>query len=336
MNALVLGANKNDFDVECEDGCTRECSIKGKILKSSELKEGAAPDSKSAGREYYNPLAPGDEVVLEDDTLEDDKGLITDRIPRKNEFVRWNVKKRLPQVLAANLDYLLVVTTPCEPEFAGRFVDKALTQAEKQGIEGVVVCNKYDLEKSRDVERRLKIWEDIGYRVIRMSARTGEGLEDLAALIEGKTSAFVGKSGVGKSSIINVLDNNVVLKTGSLSKKYGRGTHTTTKGTLIHLELNESLMGGRKDAVARIIDTPGVKNFMLYGIQAPNLAFYYREFAPFLGKCTFGMSCSHLREEGCAVCKAVLDGVISKERYDSWRKTYEELRLAPVRGAAGG
>lgn len=314
MNALVLDANKHIYNVECEDGFVREGSIKGKILKSSEG--------------YYNPLAPGDTVVIDDESLEEDKCLITDLIPRKNEFVRWNIKRRAPQVLCANLDYLLIVTTPREPEFASRFTDKALAQAEAQGITPVIICNKYDLDKSDDVLSYLDIWEHIGYRVLRISAKSGEGLEELAALIEGKTCAFVGKSGVGKSSLINVLDNSVVLKTGSLSKKYGKGTHTTTRGTLMHLELNESLVGGRRDAVCEIIDTPGVKTFMLYGIKAEDLARYYREFAPYIGKCAFGMSCSHLKEEGCAVCRAVKDGLITRERYESWRKTFAELKAA--------
>ena len=117
-----------------------------------------------------------------------------------------------------------------------------MVQAEYQGITPVIVCNKYDLPQgsSEEFQTHLAVWEDMGYKVVRSSARTGEGIEELAGIIENKLSAFVGQSGVGKSSIINVLDNNVVLKTGSLSKKYGKGCHTTTKGTLIHLQPNLS------------------------------------------------------------------------------------------------
>ncbi|MBP3366784.1 MAG: ribosome small subunit-dependent GTPase A [Treponema sp.] len=313
MNGLILDGSKNVFKVECEDGQLRSCSIKGKILR--------------AGKGYYNPLAPGDIVFLDEDSIEGEKGMIAGLSERKNEFVRWNVKKRQPQVLAANLDCLLIVTTPDEPAFKPQFIDRALAQAECQNITPVVVCNKYDLPAAQDsaFQDRLADWERIGYKVIRSSARTGEGIEELALFMENKLCAFVGKSGVGKSSIINVLDNSVVLKTGSLSKKYGKGTHTTTKGTLIHLQLNESLVGGRKDAVADIIDTPGVKTFLLNGISAENLALYYREFFPFLGKCSFGMSCSHLHEKGCAVCRAVEEGAISAARYESWKHTFEEL-----------
>lgn len=314
MNGLIISGSKNLFEVECDDGITRFCSIKGKILKGIEG--------------YYNPLAPGDIVQLDEETLEEEKGQILTLVPRRNEFVRWNIKKREPQLLAANLDYLLIVTTPDEPPFRPRFIDRALAQAEYENITPVIVCNKYDLPagKSDEFQDQLDVWEKTGYKVIRSSARTGEGIEELAHLIENKLCAFVGQSGVGKSSIINVLDNTVVLKTGSLSKKYGKGCHTTTKGTLIHLQLNEALMGGIKDCSASIIDTPGVRRFLLHDIDADNLALYYRDFKPYIGKCGFGMSCSHLGEKNCAICQAVEEGKISPIRYDSWNRIQEELR----------
>lgn len=314
MQGLILNGSKNVFEVECEDGITRDCPIKGKILKESDG--------------YYNPIAPGDIVTLDDETLEEFKGQITGLVPRKNEFVRFNIKKRQPQLLAANLDYLLIVTTPDEPPFRPRFIDRALAQAEYQNITPVIVCNKYDLPaaKDEDFQTRLSIWEDIGYKVIRSSARTREGMEELANLIENHLSALVGQSGVGKSSLINVLDNNVVLKTGSLSQKYGRGTHTTTKGSLMHIQLDEALMGGRKGACANIIDTPGVRRFILHNISADNLALYFRDFKEHLGKCAFGMSCSHLTEKGCAIKQAVEEGTISAQRYDSWKRISDELK----------
>ena len=171
MQGLILNGSKNVFEVECEDGITRDCPIKGKILKESDG--------------YYNPIAPGDIVTLDDETLEEFKGQITGLVPRKNEFVRFNIKKRQPQLLAANLDYLLIVTTPDEPPFRPSFIDRALAQAEYQNITPVIVCNKYDLPaaKDEDFQTRLSIWEDIGYKVIRSSARTREGMEELANLI---------------------------------------------------------------------------------------------------------------------------------------------------------
>ncbi len=313
MQGLILNGSKNVFEVECEDEQTRFCSIKGKVLKAAEG--------------YYNPLAPGDIVELEDSTMESDKALITDLVPRKNEFVRWNIKKREPQLLAANLDYLLIVTTPEHPPFRPRFIDRALAQAEYQGITPVVVVNKYDLPEAKEdaFQEQLSVWEETGYKVLRLSARTGEGMMDLAQLIQDKLCALVGQSGVGKSSLINVLDNEVVLKTGSLSQKYGRGTHTTTKGVLLHIQLDEALLGGLVGGMADIIDTPGVRHFILHGIHQDDLALYFRDIKPFVGKCQFGMSCSHRGEKGCAVKQAVEEGKISRLRYESWSRIYDEM-----------
>ena len=143
--------------------------------------------------------------------------------------------------------------------------------------------------------------------------------------MEDHLSAFVGQSGVGKSSLINVMDDTCVLKTGSLSKKYGRGSHTTTKGTLIHLTLNESLTEGIKGRKADIIDTPGIRRFVLDDIEAQDLALYFREFEPFIGKCKFGLNCKHDTEPDCAVLKAVEEGQITPERYDSWKRISREI-----------
>lgn len=313
MQGTVLGGTNNTFTVECVDGVLRQCSIKGKQLKSE--------------TSYYNPIAPGDVVLIECDELDAEKGQILELVPRKNAFVRWNVKGRLPQLMAANLDYLILVTTPGEPPFRPRFIDRELAQAEYQNLTPVILCNKYDLSTSGDIDfqNRLSIWESLGYTVLRISAKTGEGLSDFAHFIENKTIAFVGQSGVGKSSLVNVLDNSCVLKTGSLSQKYGRGTHTTTKGTLMHLHLNESLMGGIQTAVTSVIDTPGIRRFVLNDIHPDDLALYFREFKPLIGQCSFGMSCRHETEPGCKILEAVHSGVISEERYDSWQRIRKEM-----------
>ena len=313
MNGTVLGGTNNTFSVECEDKVIRQCTIKGKQLKSE--------------TRYYNPIAPGDVVKIECDTIDENKGQIMELLPRKNLFLRWNVKGRLPQVLACNLDYLLLVTTPDEPPFRPRFIDRELAQAECQNLTPIIVCNKYDLPAASDLDfqNRLTTWENLGYTVMRISAKTGEGLSELAELIKDKTCALVGQSGIGKSSLVNVLDNSCVLKTGSLSQKYGKGQHTTTKGTLLRLHLTESLVGGLKNAVTSIIDTPGIRRFVLNDIESDDLALYFREFKPLIGKCSFGMSCKHLTEPGCKILEAVHAGVISEERYDSWLRIREEI-----------
>ena len=322
MEGLIIAGTNNLFSIECDDGQMRNCTIKGKVLKSD--------------KQFYNPIAPGDRVQIEIDPINESKGQVLSVLPRRNTFLRWNVKGRCPQLLACNLDYLILVCTPDEPPFRPRFIDRALAQAEHQGITPVVVCNKWDLaeimqtdgrdQEYEEIERRLQIWEELGYKVLRISAKTGEGMQQFAQLLENHLSAFVGQSGVGKSSLINVMDNSCVLKTGSLSKKYGRGSHTTTKGTLIHLTLNESLLEGIKGRRADIIDTPGIRRFVLDDVAADDLALYFKEFEPFIGKCKFGLNCSHISEPGCAVKQAVEDGHITQERYDSWHRISEEIR----------
>ena len=321
MEGLIIAGTNNTFTVECDDEINRHCTIKGKVIKSD--------------RQFYNPIAPGDRVVVEPDPINESKGQVVSVLPRTNTFLRWNVKGRCPQLLACNLDYLILVCTPDEPPFRPRFIDRALAQAEHQGITPVVVCNKWDLalqmqtdgreKEFEEIETRLQIWEDLGYKVLKISAKTGEGMTQFARLLENHLSAFVGQSGVGKSSLINVMDNTCVLKTGSLSKKYGRGSHTTTKGTLIHLTLNESLLDGIKGCKADIIDTPGIRRFVLDDVQAGDLALYFKEFEPFIGKCKFGLNCSHLSEPDCAIKQAVEEGKITEQRYDSWARIRNEI-----------
>ena len=303
MQGLVLGGSKNLFDVECDDGVTRLCSIKGKKL--------------DVGGKYYNPLAPGDIVAVEPDEKTDEQGQILKLMPRRNEYGRWNVKGREPQLLAANVDLILCITTPDEPPFRPRFVDRVLAQAECAGIKPMIVCNKCDLEAAEDpdFEFRLTDWQNIGYDVIRVSAVTGDGIDALLDAVNGKLCVLTGQSGVGKSSIINRLDPSLNLRTGELSDKYGRGTHTTTKGSLLHIN----------NGSASIIDTPGVRRFVLNDIAPCDLALYFREMRPLLGKCSYGMSCTHTHEAGCKILEGVYAGAISEERYESWQRICDEL-----------
>lgn len=305
IEGTVLGGTNNAFDVEDATGHVRSCIIKGKVLKGVEG--------------YYNPLAPGDRVLIDPDDLDIYRGRIVSLVTRKNHFVRLNQKGNSPQLLAANLDLLVIVTTPDEPPFRPRFVDRALIQADAEHIPVIILLNKADLEVDPDVYERISDWERIGYRVVEVSAKTGEGVSDFAQLLVGKLTAFVGQSGVGKSSIINALSSRLNLKTGEISYKYGKGSHTTTKGTLFHVHADNGT--GQMD----IIDTPGVRRFVLHDIPAEDLALYFPEMEPIVGTCTWGASCTHTHEPGCKILEAVHAGVIHEQRYESWQRIKDEI-----------
>lgn len=305
MQGLVIRGSRNLFVVRAADSTIKtetECRIKGKVLKGVDG--------------YYNPLAPGDIVEAEN-------GFILSVRERRNQFARFNQKGRAPQLLAANIDLVLCVTSSCSPPFRPRFLDRALLQADIAGIPAAIVCNKYDLtpgENSLDTEERLSDFERIGYPVFRVSAKSGEGLPEFRRFAEGKFSVLVGQSGVGKSSIINALVPDLDVRTGAINEKFNRGNHTTTQGVL----LEDPGTG------TRFVDTPGIRRFALAGISGDliteeKLVLYMREFAPLAGKCSYGLSCSHKTEPGCKILEAVDAGVIHEDRYESFIRIREEL-----------
>jgi ribosome biogenesis GTPase len=315
MKGLVVRGSRNIFTVQaqadgeaCADAVTRkeiECRFKGKILKEAEG--------------FYNPLAPGDMVIIEIDPNHSGAGQITALEKRRNVFSRFNQKGGRPQLLAANADLVLCLTTVASPPFRPRFLDRVLLQADAAGIQPLVICNKSDLNiGDLDVEERLEDFRRLGYRVLRISAKTGAGLDELRKLVAGKCSVLVGQSGVGKSSLINALLPDSRIREGAINEKYDRGNHTTTMSLM--LELPES-----GDRQTRLIDTPGIRRFVPDGISAEELVLHMREFAPLAGTCTYGLSCSHRVEPGCKIMEAVAAGVIHEDRYNSFLRIHDEL-----------
>lgn len=310
MQGLVLSGANNFFAVRTPEGSIVRCSIKGKKLKES--------------RGYYNPLAPGDTVDIEYDALHLDQGQITALVPRRNGFIRWNQKTRSPQLLAANIDLLLCVTTPANPPFRPRFTDRTLVQAAAEGIPALIIVNKIDLGIPESVRERIRDWQRIGVQVCEVSAKTGEGLEALARLLSGKTCAVTGQSGVGKSSLLNSLDPSLTLKTADISFKYDRGIHTTTQG--VFLPMTFTAHDGTR-LPFNIIDTPGIRHFALWGIKPEEVIFYFPEMEAAAIQCAFGLSCSHIHERGCRILEELDAGHIHPDRYESWRSMHDELTL---------
>jgi len=290
----------NIFTVKPDDGPLVECRIKGKVLKDVE--------------DAYNPLSPGDRVEIDLDPGHPGKAMILSRVKRKNAYSRWNKKRNQPQTLAANLDLLVLVTSPDSPPFRPRFLDRALIMARREELTTLILVNKCDQKLSEDVEDRLATYQDLDWDVHLCSVVTGEGIEELKEHLAGLTSALVGQSGVGKSSLLNVLHEGSRQRIGEISAKYNRGSHTTNFSLFLPFEGE----GG-------IIDTPGVRELEVFGVDAAQLAFLYPDFAPYLGQCAFSI-CTHLQEPGCAVLQALEAGDIHPDRWDNYQKLFLELK----------
>ncbi len=250
-------------------------------------------------KEGNSPLT-GDLVEI---TVERGKGMVEKILPRKNRFVR-------PAV--ANIDALVVFAANVNPVTEPYLIDRVAAIAGDQEVPVILCVNKCDLDPALDLVR---IYENAGFTVIRTSAETGEGVEELRCLIRGKLTAFTGNSGVGKSSVLNRLAPQLHLATGEVSEKLGRGRHTTR-----HVELYDL---GEETYVA---DTPGFSSFdtdQMDVILKENLQYAFPDFGAYIGQCRFD-DCSHRKEPDCAVRKAFEAGAIEKSRYDSYLKLYEK------------
>ena len=246
-----------------------------------------------------SPLT-GDLVEI---TLEKGKGMVEKILPRRNSFVR-------PAV--ANIDTLVIFAANVNPVTEPFLIDRVAAIAGDQEVQVVLCVNKCDLDPAVDLVR---IYTHAGFPVIRTSAETGEGVDELRSLIRGKLTAFTGNSGVGKSSILNRLCPELSLATGEVSEKLGRGRHTTR-----HVELYD--LG--EDTY--VMDTPGFSSFdtdQMDVILKENLQYAFPDFGPYVGQCQFH-DCSHRREPGCAVTTALAKGEIEETRYDSYLRLYEK------------
>jgi len=258
-----------------------------------------------------NAVVVGDRVTLEQ---ERERVMISAVHPRRNAFSRRAPGDRpSEQVVASNLDQVVLVASLVRPEFSYGFSDRVLAQAEHAGIPARLVLNKLDLGEPVEAEAILGDYARAGCPGHGVSAKSGMGLENLRHACRGRRSLFVGHSGVGKSTLLNALVPGLDLIAGQVNAKTGRGRHTTTAAWLL-----------RPEAGLELIDTPGMRAFGLWGIGPRDLDQAYTEFRRFLGECKFS-DCRHDREPGCAVRAAVEAGEVAARRHASFLKLVEEL-----------
>lgn len=255
-------------------------------------------------KDKIKPLV-GDDVEIEVLNEEEKLGNIVKILPRRSELIR-------PAV--ANIDQALVIFAAREPKPNLSLLDRFLVIMEKQDIPVIICFNKQDLCDEEEVGRLKEIYEACGYPVVLASAKQGEGIEEIKSLLRGKTTTVAGPSGVGKSSLTNLLQNEVQMETGEISKKLGRGRHTTRHSQIIQIEEDTWLY-----------DTPGFTSFYVEEIEKEELRFYFREFFKYEGTCRF-QGCTHTHEPGCMVKNALEEGKISKERYENYLELYGELK----------
>lgn len=287
--------------------------MRGKIIKGIagfyyvHVVESGVYECKAKGvfrRERIKPLV-GDLAEIEVLNEREKTGNIIEILPRKNELVR-------PAV--ANIDQSLVVFAVKRPSPHFNLLNRFLVMMESKEIPVILCFNKQDLADAPQTEEIAKAYENCGYPCIFTSALERKNIEELKELLKGKTTAIAGPSGVGKSSIINILQPDANMETGDISRKIERGKHTTRHSELFLI-----------DEASYIMDTPGFSSLYVNNFEKEELKAYFPEFREYEGKCRFH-GCDHIHEPGCAVKDAVSEERISKVRYDSYMEMYQELK----------
>jgi ribosome biogenesis GTPase / thiamine phosphate phosphatase len=270
-----------------------------------------------------DPVAVGDIVRFVN--THDGSGMITEILPRRNRLARrdpYPGKHKFEQIIVSNVDYLVPVFAAANPTPKWGLLDRYLASAEFLELSVMVVITKLDLVRSPggtlddELQTAIEEYRRIGYPILMTSSVTGEGLDALRQTLKGTVSAFVGKSGVGKTALLNALEPGLGLRVGSVGTgKVGKGKHTTTAAEMVTTSFG-----------ADIVDTPGTREFGLLALDREDLALFFPEMRPFVGQCKFGLGCLHDEEPGCAIRKQVMDGRISPLRYQSYLRLKEELK----------
>ena len=308
MKGLVVKNTGSWYTVLTDDGQMIDCKVKGNF--------------RLKGIRSTNPVAVGDRVTLV--TNPEGTAFITEIEDRRNYIIRksQNLSKQ-SHIIAANIDQAFLIVTVDFPQTSTTFIDSFLASAEAYRVPVVLIFNKTDLldeDMLRYQQMMISLYQTIGYECRAVSAETGEGVEALYPLLEGKITLLSGNSGVGKSTLINKLIPGANLRTSEISDAHNTGQHTTTFSEMIRLD------GGW------LIDTPGIKGFGTFDMEPEELTSYFREIFRFSKDCKFS-NCTHTHEPGCAVLKALEDHYIAQSRYLSYLSMMEDKDSGKYREA---
>ena len=298
MQGLVIKNTGSWYTVLVVDGQLLDCKIKGNF--------------RIKGIRSTNPIAVGDRVTI------NNEGWITEIADRRNYIIRKSINlSKQSHILAANVDQALLVITVSKPETSTTFIDRFLASAEAYRVPVILIFNKTDLltdDERHYQQLMMQLYETIGYECRAISAQTGNGVDALHDLLQGKITLLSGNSGVGKSTLINRLIPHANLRTADISDAHQAGTHTTTFSEMIPLDGHSSFLTPHSSF---LIDTPGIKGFGTFDMEREELTSYFREIFEFSKQCRFS-DCTHTHEPGCAVLKAVEDHYIAQSRYQSY------------------
>ncbi len=291
LQGLIIKAQSGFFTVQTEEGPI-VAQLRGRLMKE---------------RMETDVAALGDRVTVS--VIDDERAIIEEVEERSRVLSRQTPgRTEVEQVLVANPDQVVIVFACAEPDPNFRLLDRFLVMTEREEIPAIICANKIDLVKPRSAYAEFGEYKDLGYPVHYTSALTGKGVSKLRKALNDKISVFAGPSGAGKSSLLNAIQPGLGLRTKGVSQATGRGVHTTVVPELLPVK------GG-----GYVADTPGLKALALWDIEPEELDAYFREISVLVSECEFN-DCTHLHEPGCAVMKAVEEGRISPERYDSYRR----------------
>ncbi len=297
MKGLVIKNTGSWYTVLTDDGSTADCKIKGNF--------------RLRGIRSTNPVAVGDRVEIKD-------GFITEIEDRRNYIIRKSINlSKQSHILAANVDQAMLIITVSRPQTSTTFIDRFLASAEAYRVPVYLIFNKTDLlddDERHYQEMMIALYENIGYECRAISAETGDGVEELRSLLEGKVPLLSGNSGVGKSTLINKLVTGANQRTADISDAHQTGMHTTTFSEMIPLHEKQE---AKAETSGWLIDTPGIKGFGTFDMEREELTSYFKEIFEFSKQCRFS-DCTHTHEPGCAVLQAVEDHYIAQSRYQSY------------------